>query len=152
METEMRDGENHYDLQRFLDAQACDYEEALAEIRAGRKRSHWIWYIFPQLVGLGNSRKCDFYGIRGLGEATAYLAHPVLRDRLVEISRALLSLDTNDPVAVLGSMGRIDAKKLRACMTLFSSVEGANPVFGEVLDKYYAGVPDPRTIEMLRQG
>lgn len=135
-----------YDLQRFKDAQEWDYEQALAEIRAGRKRSHWIWYVFPQLEGLGHSFMCARYGVRGLGEAKAYLADETLRDRLVEISQALLELGDNDPVAV---MGHIDALKLRSCMTLFSLVEGADPVFQAVLDKYYGGEPDPLTLELL---
>ena len=98
-----------YDLQRFKDAQERDYQQALAEIRAGRKRSHWIWYVFPQLQGLGRSPMCARYGIRGMGEAEAYLADETLRGRLVEISRALLELDGNDPVAVMGIRGRTQA-------------------------------------------
>lgn len=135
-----------YDLQRFKDAQEGDYTSALAEIRVGRKMTHWIWYVFPQLKGLGRSFMCDIYGIRGIGEANAYLADPILRARLVEISQALLDLDGNDPVAV---MGRIDALKLRSCMTLFSRAKGADPVFEAVLAKYYDGKPDPRTLEMI---
>lgn len=135
-----------YDLQRFKDAQERDYRQALAEIRAGQKRSHWIWYVFPQLQGLGHSPMCARYGIRGMGEAEAYLADETLRCRLVEISRALLELDGNDPVAV---MGYVDALKLRSCMTLFSLVEGADPAFKEVLDRYYEGELDPLTLELL---
>lgn len=140
-----------YDLQRFKDAQERDYDTALAEIRAGRKITHWIWYVFPQLKGLGKSDMCDRYGIDGLGEANAYLADPTLRARLVEMSRALLSLDSNDPVVVMGKMGHIDAKKLRSCMTLFSRAEGSDPAFQAVLDKYYEGEPDSRTLELLDQ-
>lgn len=135
-----------YDLQRFKDAQEQDYQTALAEIRAGRKQSHWIWYVFPQLKGLGRSAMCAYYGIDGMGEATAYLADDMLRERLVEISRALLSLDGSDPVAV---MGGIDALKLRSSMTLFSLVPGTDPVFQEVLDRYYGGEPDPLTLRIL---
>lgn len=135
-----------YDLQRFKDAQEQDYQTALAEIRAGRKQSHWIWYVFPQLKGLGRSAMCAHYGIDGMGEATAYLADGILRERLVEISRALLSLDGSDPVAV---MGGIDALKLRSSMTLFSLVPGTDPVFQEVLDRYYGGEPDPLTLRIL---
>lgn len=138
-----------YDLQRFKDAQEWDYGQALAEIRAGRKRSHWIWYVFPQLKGLGRSSMCACYGIDGMGEAKAYLSDEILRSRLVEISQALLELSGDDPVSV---MGHIDALKLRSCMTLFSRVPGSNPVFGAVLDKYYDGEPDPLTLEMLRRG
>ena len=135
-----------YDLQRFKDAQERDYRQALAEIRAGRKRSHWIWYVFPQLQGLGRSPMCARYGIRGMGEAEAYLADETLRGRLVEISRALLELEGSDPVTV---MGHIDALKLRSCMTLFSLARGADPAFQEVLDRYFGGEPDPLTLELL---
>jgi uncharacterized protein (DUF1810 family) len=138
-----------YDLQRFKDAQEWDYGQALAEIRAGSKRSHWIWYVFPQLKGLGRSSMCERYGIDGMGEAKAYLGDEILRSRLVEVSQALLELSGDDPVSV---MGHIDALKLRSCMTLFSRVPGSNPVFGAVLDKYYDGEPDPLTLEMLRRG
>ena len=135
-----------YDLQRFKDAQEQDYRQALAEIRAGRKRSHWIWYIFPQLEGLGRSAMCARYGIRGIGEAEAYLADETLRGRLVEMSRALLELNGNDPVDV---MGHIDAIKLRSCMTLFSRASNADPAFQAVLDKYFGGEADPMTLELL---
>jgi uncharacterized protein (DUF1810 family) len=135
-----------YDLQRFKDAQEWDYQTALTEIRSGRKLSHWIWYVFPQLQGLGRSSMCARYGIEGMGEAEAYLDDETLRARLVEISQALLELDTNDPVAV---MGGIDALKLRSCMTLFSLTRNADRVFQEVLDKYYGGEPDRRTLELL---
>lgn len=135
-----------YDLQRFKDAQEQDFQTALAEIRAGRKQTHWIWYVFPQLKGLGRSAMCAYYGIDGMGEAKAFLADGVLRERPVEISRALLSLDGSDPVVV---MGGIDALKLRSSMTLFSLVPGTDPVFQEVLDRYYGGEPDPLTLRML---
>lgn len=142
-----------YDVERFVEAQnqGCglansDYQSALAEIRAGHKDSHWIWYIFPQLEGLGRSDFCNTYGVHGLGEAQAYLANDVLRARLVEISRALLELETNDPVVVLG---RTDARKVRSCMTLFALADGEEPVFREMLRKYYDGCPDGRTLELL---
>lgn len=139
-----------YDLARFKDAQTWDYPQALAEIRAGRKVTHWIWYVFPQLRGLGRSDMADFYGIEGMGEAQAYLADEELRANLVEISQALLGLDTNDPDAV---MGCIDAIKLRSSMTLFSHTPGTDPVFEAVLRTYYGGSPDLRTLEMLgREG
>lgn len=147
----MAQANDRYDLQRFLDAQELDYADALAEIRAGRKEGHWIWYIFPQLLGLGRSQMCDIYGIRGMGEAEAYLAHPVLRARLIEISQALLALESRDPVWVMGPMGHIDAKKLRSCMTLFSRVNDTDPVFAQVLDEFYGGEPDPVTLEMLAE-
>ena len=135
-----------HELDRFIEAQERDYERALAEIRAGQKCTHWIWYVFPQLQGLGRSDYCHIYGIYGLEEATDYLANECLSERLVTISRALLELDTNDPVQVLG---KIDARKVRSCMTLFALVEGADPVFRQVLDKFYDGAPDERTLELL---
>jgi uncharacterized protein (DUF1810 family) len=135
-----------YDLQRFKDAQEWDYETALAEIRSGRKRSHWIWYILPQLQGLGHSSMCARYGIKDMGEAEAYLDDETLRARLVEMAQALLGLRTSDPVAV---MGGIDALKLRSCMTLFSLARNADPAFQAVLDKYYGSEPDHRTLELL---
>ena len=135
-----------YDLGRFKVAQEWDYQQALSEIRAGRKRSHWIWYIFPQLQGLGRSSMCARYGIKGMGEAEAYLSDEVLRARLIEISQALLELNAQDPVAV---MGHIDALKLRSCMTLFSLARNTDPVFQAVLNRYYGGEPDKRTIELL---
>lgn len=135
-----------YDLGRFKAAQEWDYQQALSEIRAGRKRSHWIWYIFPQLQGLGRSSMCARYGIKGMGEAEAYLSDEVLRARLIEISQALLELNAQDPVAV---MGHIDALKLRSCMTLFSLARNTDPVFQAVLNRYYGGEPDKRTIELL---
>ena len=133
-------------LSRFVDAQAQSFDAALREIRAGRKRSHWMWYIFPQLRGLGYSSTAEFYGIRDLDEARAYMAHPLLGPRLIEISEALLGLPTNDPSAVLGWP---DDLKLCSCMTLFELAAPDQPVFGRVLEKYYAGQRDHRTLAML---
>ena len=131
-----------YDLSRFHKAQAGSYETALAEIRAGRKRSHWIWYIFPQIRGLGYSSMAQYYAIQDLGEARAYLADPVLRERLLEISGALLELEDSDPSRV---MGYPDDLKLRSSMTLFALAEPGCSVFTEVLQKFYDGEPDSRT-------
>lgn len=136
-----------YDLDRFKKEQEYDYELALSEIRAGRKRSHWIWYIFPQLKGLGRSGMASFYGIDGMGEAKAYLADDYLRGHLVEINEALYALDESDPVLI---MGHIDALKLRSSLTLFSEVPGADPIFRKNLEKYYQGEGDPLTLEMLK--
>jgi uncharacterized protein (DUF1810 family) len=133
-------------LTRFVNAQAGDYEQALAEIKKGRKRSHWMWYIFPQLNGLGFSEMARVYGIRDRAEATAYLAHPVLGPRLVETSRALLTIDGSSASQVMGSP---DDLKLRSSMTLFSAVDGADPVFQAVLDKFFGGKPDAKTLSML---
>jgi uncharacterized protein (DUF1810 family) len=135
-------------LQRFLDAQRADYPAALAEVTAGRKRSHWIWYIFPQLRGLGFSEMAHRYGIVGAAEAAAYLAHPVLGARLLEISRALLALPGSNATAVMGSP---DDLKLRSSMTLFAQVPGADAVFREVLDKFFGGAPDSKTLQLLKQ-
>ncbi|MBQ5522753.1 MAG: DUF1810 domain-containing protein, partial [Oscillospiraceae bacterium] len=134
-----------YDLSRFHKAQQGSYETALAEIRSGRKRSHWIWYIFPQIQGLGFSSTAQYYAIENLEEAKAYLADPVLRERLLEISNALLALDSCDPSEV---MGYPDDLKLRSSMTLFSLAEPECTVFRDVLDKFYNGQEDSRTIAL----
>ena len=133
-------------LERFVKAQQYDYDTALREIRSGRKRSHWMWYIFPQLQGLGYSSTAQYYGIRDLEEAQDYMEHPVLGPRLVEISEALLVLDTSDASAV---MGYPDDLKLRSSMTLFELAAPEQPVFGRVLEKYYSGHRDRRTLELL---
>ena len=135
-----------FHLERFLTAQEHHYATALAEIRRGRKDSHWIWYVFPQLKGLGKSDYSQYYGISGLEEARAYLAHPVLRARLLEISQALLEQENRDPQAV---MGHIDSRKLRSSMTLFAAAEPDCPVFGQVLDAFFGGQQDPLTLKLL---
>jgi uncharacterized protein (DUF1810 family) len=137
-----------HDLQRFVDAQddLRTYETALAELRAGRKRSHWMWFVLPQLAGLGMSSTAQRFGIRGLAEARAYLAHPVLGARLRDCARALADLDTGDPVAVLGP---VDALKLRSSMTLFARAGPGEPVFRQVLEQYYDGAEDPATVSLL---
>ena len=126
-----------FDLERFVCAQADCYASALSEIRAGRKRSHWMWYVLPQLRGLGQSFESNYYGVSGMEEAKAYLAHPVLGARLREISEALLALGGNNATAV---MGYPDDMKLRSCMTLFEAAAQGNEayvVFSQVLDRYY---------------
>ena len=133
-------------LDRFLKAQAGSYHAALREICNGRKQSHWMWYIFPQIQGLGMSSTAQYYAISDLEEARAYLAEPTLRARLLEISEALLTLHTNDPTAV---MGWPDDLKLRSSMTLFAEAEPECAVFQKVLDKYYGGAKDPRTLRIL---
>lgn len=132
-------------LDRFLVAQEYSYDTALREIRAGRKRSHWMWYIFPQIAGLGMSYTAQLYSIQDISEARDYIAHPVLGARLIEISRALLNLDSSDATAV---MGYPDDLKLCSCMTLFKQVSD-DPVFGAVLDKFYGGRADTRTLAIL---
>lgn len=137
--------QNDYTLNRFLTAQERSYAAALAEIKAGRKRTHWMWYIFPQIAGLGMSSTAQYYSIQDRLEAEEYMAHPVLGARLLEISRALLTLESNDATAV---MGYPDDLKLRSCMTLFAQVSD-DPVFEAVLDKFFGGHPDSRTLALL---
>ena len=136
-----------FDLQRFLDAQDAGgtYDQALRELQAGRKHSHWMWFVFPQVAGLGSSPMAQHYAVSGLPEARAYLAHPVLGPRLVECAQALLDLPGDDAVAVLGP---IDAVKLRSSMTLFAAA-GGDPVFRRVLGKYFAGAEDDATLSRL---
>ena len=138
------------ELGRFVAAQdhGRAYEQALSELRAGSKRGHWIWFVFPQIAGLGLSEMSQRYAIPSLAEAAAYLAHPVLGPRLVECAQALLALPGADPAAV---MGGLDAVKLRSSMTLFSHVAEADPAFSLVLEKYFAGATDPATEERLGQ-
>ena len=135
-------------LDRFIKAQEHTYPAALREIRSGQKQSHWMWFIFPQLRGLARSSMAHIYGIEGLDEAWAYLAHPILSARLTEISEALLQLETNDPVAILGDT---DAKKLRSSMTLFALISEDGSVFHHVLDRFYDGQMDDRTLKLLSQ-
>ncbi|MFD1466980.1 DUF1810 domain-containing protein [Hymenobacter caeli] len=137
---------NEYNLKRFLDAQAASYEQALAEIKAGRKRGHWMWYIFPQIQGLGFSEISQHYAISGLAEAAAYLQHPVLGARLVGICEALLGLESSDANRVFGSP---DDLKLKSSMTLFAALPGAPPVFAAVLAKFFRGVRDGKTLQLL---
>ena len=136
-----------HDLQRFVDAQddGGTYDRALAELRAGRKTTHWMWFVLPQLAGLGSSAMAQRYAISGADEARAYLAHPVLGPRLLACARALTELDTGDPVEVLGG---IDAQKLHSSATLFAAVSD-EPVFAAVLDQYFAGRRDPGTTSRL---
>ena len=137
-----------YDLQRFLKAQERDYETALQEICNGRKVSHWIWYIFPQVKGLGFSSTSEYYGIEDLDEAKAYLGNYTLKERLLEISAALLDLETNNAREVMGSP---DHLKLKSSMTLFAMAEPNIPIFKQVIDKYYDGVMDEKTMKILKK-
>lgn len=134
------------DLQRFVDAQARDYARALAELRAGRKVTHWMWYVLPQLRGLGASAMSTFYGIGSLAEARAYLAHPVLGPRLRECVAALNALEGSDAAQVLGA---VDAAKLRSCLTLFGRADPTEAAFGAALAKFFAGAPDARSLALL---
>ena len=133
-------------LDRFLEAQERMYETALKEIKNGEKESHWMWYIFPQLRGLGKSRMAYAYGINGLEEAKAYLAPPVLSARLIEISEALLEHKGKDIEDILGD---IDAMKLRSSMTLFALISEGGSIYHNVLDCFYNGKTDSYTIELI---
>lgn len=137
-----------FDLKRFTDAQRSSYEAALSEVRSGRKRSHWMWFIFPQVQGLGFSETARYYGIGSKEEARAYTADPVLGPRLLTISRELLHLPENNPTRIFGTP---DDLKLRSSMTLFASVPGADPVFQQVLDKFFQGAKDARTLQIIEQ-
>jgi uncharacterized protein (DUF1810 family) len=132
-------------LERFITAQEESYQIALAEIRRGRKQSHWMWFIYPQLRGLGRSSTAAYYAIQDLSEARAYLEDRILGPRLIEISQALLDLDTDDAYAVFGSP---DHMKLKSSMTLFAIAKGGG-VFETVLQKYFGGEQDHRMIELL---
>ncbi|ODP38916.1 MULTISPECIES: DUF1810 domain-containing protein [Sphingomonas] len=136
-----------FPLERFVEAQAQSYDGALAEIRRGAKRSHWMWFIFPQLAGLGHSEMAKFYGMSSLDEAQAYLKHPVLGARYFECVGALQDLRTSNPVEVFGD---IDAMKLRSSLTLF---QAAQPMmlFGAAIDRWFAGVEDGETLRLLGQ-
>jgi uncharacterized protein (DUF1810 family) len=137
-----------FDLARFLDAQEEVYERALAELKAGRKRSHWMWFVFPQLQGLGYSAMSRKYAIRDREEASAYLKHPVLGARLEACCRALLDIPGRSALEILGSP---DDLKLRSCATLFAAVSGEGSPFHEILDRYFEGRRDEWTVEELQK-
>ena len=141
-------GSDPCNLARFLEAQEHTYEQALSEIRSGRKRSHWMWYVFPQFEGLGFSTTSRLYAIRSVAEAEAYLAHPVLGPRLVESAEAALGLNGRSAFDVFGSP---DDMKLRSCATLFASVSPPGSVFEQLLDRYFAGEPDDKTLRLLKR-
>lgn len=133
-------------LKRFVDAQEADYRIALSEVKNGRKQSHWIWYIFPQIQGLGFSATSKFYAIKNINEAEEFLKHSVLGTRLVRISNELLGLECNDANKIFGSP---DDLKLRSSMTLFSSLRNADPVFELVLEKFFHGTKDNKTLRLI---
>jgi uncharacterized protein (DUF1810 family) len=137
-----------FELARFVTAQQDrgTYRAALGELRAGRKRSHWMWFVFPQLAGLGRSPTAQFYAIGSSAEARAYLAHPVLGPRLRECAAAVLAADATSAEAIFGG---IDAVKLRSSMTLFCCADPDEPLFRDVLDRYYDGEPDGATDALL---
>jgi uncharacterized protein (DUF1810 family) len=140
------DARDPHELERFVEAQRGDYDRALAEIRGGRKRSHWMWYVFPQLDGLGSSPMARRYAIKSAAEAVAYLRHPVLGPRLVACAEAAFGVEGRTAHDIFGSP---DDVKLRSCATLFAQVSLPGSVFHRLLDRYFAGQPDPRTLELL---
>ena len=141
-------GDTPHDLTRFLEAQERVYAVALAELRAGRKRSHWMWYIFPQFKGLGYSTTSQQYAIKSRAEAEAYLQDPVLGPRLVECMEAVLGISGKSAYDILGSP---DDLKLRSCATLFATVSPAGSVFERLLVQYFQGQPDPKTLSLLKR-
>ncbi len=137
---------NNHDLQRFVDGQYSHYEDALAELRAGYKQSHWMWFVFPQIAGLGRSAMAERYAIADLDEAVAYLQHPVLGRRLEECAQALLQHSGRTARQILGSP---DDLKLRSSMTLFAAADPENALFQQILDVFYDGKADPETLKRL---
>jgi uncharacterized protein (DUF1810 family) len=140
------DRSDPHDLNRFISAQEGVYDRALAELRDGLKRSHWMWYIFPQIEGLGHSPATRHYSIKSLEEARQYLAHPVLGARIKECAAAVLAVQGRSAADIFGHP---DDWKLQSSMTLFELVSGAQSVFGRVLEKYYQGKRDSRTLEIV---
>ncbi len=138
--------DDHYDLDRFVRAQDGIYEAALAEVASGRKRSHWMWFIFPQFAGLGSSPTSEHFAIRSEDEARAYLGHSILGPRLRQCAEALLSVSGRTASQIFGYP---DDVKLRSSMTLFASVSAPGSVFHQVLDRYFDGDPDGRTLDLL---
>jgi len=136
-------------LLRFLTAQDGIYESALRELRAGRKEGHWMWFIFPQIKGLGSSSTAQFYAIENLDEAAAYLAHPILGPRLIECCEALLRIHGTLGLSAREILGTPDDLKLRSCVTLFSKLNPSHPVFASILASYYFDLADVRTLELL---
>ena len=139
--------EDHHDLSRFVSAQASVYPQVLAELEAGEKRSHWIWFIFPQLKGLGRSPQSEVYGVGSLAEAQAYAQHPILGPRLDQCTRLVHRVDNRTIHQILGSP---DDLKFRSSMTLFARAVPHNPIFQATLNKYFNSEPDPNTLDLLR--
>jgi uncharacterized protein (DUF1810 family) len=138
-----------YDLNRFVEAQEAHYSVALSELRSGRKSTHWIWYIFPQIAGLGHSAMSERYAIRSEVEARAYLTHPVLGPRIIECAEAVLGVENRSAIDI---MGLPDDLKLKSCATLFAHVSPDESVFHKILDKYYSSEPDRSTLQRLNVG
>ena len=138
---------SNFDLERFLEAQEGAYERALSELRSGRKRSHWMWFVFPQIRGLGRSAMSERYAIGSLEEARAYLAHPVLGRRLIEVTEAALASEAESANSLFGSP---DDLKFRSSMTLFAAAAGEESAFKDALESFFGGVPDARTVALLK--
>ncbi|MES2239406.1 MAG: DUF1810 domain-containing protein [Bacteroidota bacterium] len=134
-------------LTRFLEAQENTYLSALAEIKLGQKKTHWMWFIFPQIAGLGFTDYNVFYAIKDIQEAMSYLKHPILGQRLIEISKELLKIENKSALEIIG---KPDTKKLKSCMTLFSVLPNTDSVFKSVLNKFYQGETDEKTISILK--
>ena len=137
-----------FDLERFVKAQELSYSIALEEVKGGRKRSHWMWFILPQLRGLGSSPMAQEFGISGIEEAAVYIAHPVLGPRLINMVEAMLSHKTSSAEAILGS---IDARKFQSCLTLFSSAAPQAPFLDDALQQFFSGERDAVTLKLLAQ-
>lgn len=142
----MADADDPHDLSRFVQAQELDYQQALTEVRAGHKQSHWMWYIFPQFDGLGFSPTSRQYAIKNIAEAKAYLTHPTLGPRLVECCEAAVSVEGQSAAEIFGSP---DDMKLRSCATLFATVSPPGSVFERLLDKFFHGTPDEKTLRLM---
>ena len=137
-----------FNLERFVTAQQAVVDSVLDELRAGRKVTHWMWFIFPQLRGLGKSADADYYGISSLAEAQSYLSHPILGPRLLECTRLTNEVQNRSAKQIFGDT---DAMKFRSCMTLFSQADPTQTLFVEAINKYFAGHPDTKTVNMLRE-
>ncbi len=138
--------EDTFDLNRFISAQSTDYEGALSEIKRGRKIKHWMWYIFPQYKGLGYREKSLKFAITSVEEAISYYKHPILGNRLVEITTAFLNVENKTALEILG---RTDNLKMKSCMTLFNSIQNESDIFSKVLSKYYSNAECIKTISQL---
>jgi uncharacterized protein (DUF1810 family) len=147
METDTILTDDPFNLRRFVSAQEDAFAQALLEVQSGQKRTHWMWYIFPQIRGLGHSFMSQKYSISGIPEAQAYLDHPILGHRLILISEAVMSVKHRSAQDIFGA---VDEKKLKSCATLFAHAPNSHPVFNQIISKYFEGFYDQATIELLR--
>ena len=139
--------ETVYNLNRFLEAQQTKFNDALSEIKNGKKRTHWMWFIFPQIAGPGFTDFNIYYAIQNKEEATQYLNHPILGKRLIEITKAVAEINGKTALEIFG---KPDERKLKSCMTLFNILNNPNPIFQQVLDKYYKGLQDENTLQLVK--